>query len=78
VGGEYAKGWVHFFEQMLGAETDTSELLNEMITAVRPFGRVGLTGVYAGFVCDLSLSLSLSSLSQFSPPLNNLKEYILT
>jgi threonine dehydrogenase-like Zn-dependent dehydrogenase len=49
VGGEYAKGWVHFFEQMLGAETDTSELLNEMITAVRPFGRVGLTGVYAGF-----------------------------
>ncbi|KAI9372312.1 chaperonin 10-like protein [Aspergillus egyptiacus] len=49
VGGEYAKGWIHFFEQMLGAETDTSELLNEMITAVRPFGRVGLTGVYAGF-----------------------------
>ncbi|KAL2832556.1 chaperonin 10-like protein [Aspergillus cavernicola] len=48
-GGEYAKGWVHFFEQMIGAETDTSELLNEMITAVRPFGRVGLTGVYAGF-----------------------------
>ncbi|KAL3481455.1 chaperonin 10-like protein [Aspergillus californicus] len=48
-GGEYAKGWMHFLEQMIGAETDTSELLNEMITAVRPFGRVGLTGVYAGF-----------------------------
>lgn len=49
VGGEYAKGWVHFFEQMMGAETDSSEIVNEMITSVRPFGRVGLTGVYAGF-----------------------------
>ncbi|KAL6238230.1 hypothetical protein BDW75DRAFT_237535 [Aspergillus navahoensis] len=49
VGGEYAKGWIHFFEQMVGAETDTSEIVNEMITAVRPFGRVGLTGVYAGY-----------------------------
>ncbi|KAL4804070.1 chaperonin 10-like protein [Aspergillus unguis] len=49
VGGEYAKGWVHFFEQMVGAETDTSEIINEMITAVRPFGRVGVTGIYAGF-----------------------------
>lgn len=48
--GEYAKGWAHYFEQMLGMETDTSELLNEMITAVRPFGHVGVTGVYAGFV----------------------------
>ncbi|KAJ5229997.1 hypothetical protein N7489_010705 [Penicillium chrysogenum] len=47
--GEYAKGWAHYFEQMLGMETDTSELLNEMITAVRPFGHVGVTGVYAGF-----------------------------
>jgi hypothetical protein len=26
--GEYAKGWTHYFEQMLGMETDTSELLN--------------------------------------------------
>ena len=48
--GEYAKGWVHHFEQMVGMETDTSELLNEMITAVRPFGRVGVTGIYAGYV----------------------------
>ncbi|CRL26447.1 Alcohol dehydrogenase superfamily, zinc-containing [Penicillium camemberti] len=47
--GEYAKGWAHYFEQMLGMETDTSELLNEMITAVRPFGHVGVTGIYAGF-----------------------------
>jgi threonine dehydrogenase-like Zn-dependent dehydrogenase len=48
--GEYAKGWAHYFEMMLGMETDTSELLNEMITSVRPFGRVGVTGIYAGYV----------------------------
>ncbi|EHA28570.1 hypothetical protein CBS63078_8740 [Aspergillus niger] len=47
--GEYAKGWAHYFEMLLGMETDTSEMLNEMITAVRPFGRVGVTGVYAGY-----------------------------
>ena len=48
--GEYAKGWAHYFETLLGIETDTSEMLNEMITAVRPFGRIGITGVYAGYV----------------------------
>ncbi|KAJ5104716.1 hypothetical protein NUU61_002063 [Penicillium alfredii] len=47
--GEYAKGWAHYFEQMLAMETDSSEILNEMITAVRPFGRVGVTGIYAGY-----------------------------
>ncbi|KAJ6000879.1 hypothetical protein N7481_001288 [Penicillium waksmanii] len=51
---EYAKGWAHYFEQMLGMETDTSELLNEMITSVRPFGRVGVTGIYAGYVSNSS------------------------
>ena len=48
--GEYAKGWGHTMEIMMGAETDTSELLNEMITSVRNFGRCGVTGVYVGFV----------------------------
>ncbi|PWY86380.1 alcohol dehydrogenase [Aspergillus sclerotioniger CBS 115572] len=47
--GEYAKGWAHYFEMLLGMETDTSEMLNEMITSVRPFGRIGVTGVYAGY-----------------------------
>ena len=50
--GEYAKGWAHYFEILLGAETDTSEILNEMITAVKNFGRVGVTGVYVGYVSD--------------------------
>jgi threonine dehydrogenase-like Zn-dependent dehydrogenase len=50
VAGEYAKGWAHYFELMLGMETDTSEIVNEMITSVRNFGRCGITGVYVGYV----------------------------
>lgn len=50
VAGEYPKGWAHYFEMMLGMETDTSEIVNEMITSVRNFGRCGITGVYVGFV----------------------------
>jgi len=49
VAGEYAKGWAHYFELMLGMETDTSEIVNEMITSVRNYGRCGITGVYVGF-----------------------------
>jgi threonine dehydrogenase-like Zn-dependent dehydrogenase len=48
--GEYAKGWAHYFEMLVGAETDTSEIVNEMITSVKNFGRCGVTGVYAGYV----------------------------
>ncbi|KAJ5804994.1 hypothetical protein N7474_010881 [Penicillium riverlandense] len=47
--GEYTKGWAHYFERLLGMETDTPELINEMITSVRGFGRCGVTGVYAGY-----------------------------
>jgi threonine dehydrogenase-like Zn-dependent dehydrogenase len=49
VAGEYAKGWAHYFEMLLGAETDTSEIVNEMITSVKSYGRCGITGVYVGF-----------------------------
>jgi threonine dehydrogenase-like Zn-dependent dehydrogenase len=48
--GEYAKGWLHKMEMALGAETDTSETLNEMIEGVRNYGRCGITGVYVGYV----------------------------
>ncbi|POY71314.1 hypothetical protein BMF94_5626 [Rhodotorula taiwanensis] len=47
--GEYAKGWGHKIELAMGLETDSSEILNEMITSTINFGRVGVTGVYAGF-----------------------------
>ena len=51
--GEYAKNWAHKFEIMTGAETDTSEIINEMITSVKNYGRCGITGVYVGFVGHL-------------------------
>eukprot|EP00659_Diplonema_papillatum_P001877 gene1877-2845_t len=47
--GEYAKGWAHWLEMLVGAETDTSEILNEMIESVRNYGRCGVTGVYVGY-----------------------------
>ena len=50
VAGEYAKGWAHYFEILLGLETDTSEIVNEMITSTRNGGSCGITGVYVGFV----------------------------
>ncbi|KAF1347534.1 chaperonin 10-like protein [Delphinella strobiligena] len=49
VAGEYPKSWAHTIEMMTGLETDTSEILNEMIESVRAYGSVGITGVYAGF-----------------------------
>ena len=60
--GEYAKGWAHYFETLLGMETDTSEMLNEMITALRPFGRIGVTGIYAGYVSKFPPGLVLKDL----------------
>ncbi|KAI9710649.1 MAG: hypothetical protein M1828_002136 [Chrysothrix sp. TS-e1954] len=50
VAGEYPKGWAHAIELALGLETDTSEILNEMITSCKAFGRCGITGVYVGYV----------------------------
>jgi len=47
--GEYAKGWMHWLEMSLGAETDTSEIINEMVEGVRNYGRAGVTGVYVGY-----------------------------
>ncbi|PKS06091.1 hypothetical protein jhhlp_007925 [Lomentospora prolificans] len=47
--GEYAKGWLHWLEIAMGAETDTSEILNEMVEGVRSYGRCGVTGVYVGY-----------------------------
>jgi threonine dehydrogenase-like Zn-dependent dehydrogenase len=49
VAGEYPKGWLHTIELAAGLETDTSELLNEMIESVKNYGRVGVTGVYVGY-----------------------------
>lgn len=55
VAGEYAKGWAHSFEMLLSMETDSSEIVNEMINSVKSFGRCGITGVYAGYVRPLRM-----------------------
>lgn len=47
-GGEYAKGWAHYFELATGLENDTSELVNECITSTKKFGAVGLIADYVG------------------------------
>jgi threonine dehydrogenase-like Zn-dependent dehydrogenase len=59
--GEYAKGWAHWVEMAVGAETDTSEIINEMVESVRNYGRCGVTGVYVGYVRISRYSPSLSA-----------------
>lgn len=54
--GEYAKGWMHWLEMAVGAETDTSEILNEMVEGVRNYGRCGVTGIYVGYVSQSTIN----------------------
>ncbi|GAB7351682.1 hypothetical protein MBLNU459_g2277t1 [Dothideomycetes sp. NU459] len=49
VAGEYPKSIAHKIEMAIGLETDSSEIINEMIESVRNFGRCGVTGVYVGY-----------------------------
>lgn len=57
VAGEYPKGWLHTVELAAGLETDTSEILNEMIESVRNYGRVGITGVYVGYTNHFNIGM---------------------
>ena len=43
------QGICSLLELLLGTETNTSEIVNEMITSVRNYGRCGITGIYVGF-----------------------------
>ncbi|KAK0701570.1 hypothetical protein B0T26DRAFT_681701 [Lasiosphaeria miniovina] len=61
--GEYAKGWMHWLEMSLGAETDTSEILNEMVEDVRNYRRCGITGVYVGYVSSLDTTVRTGELN---------------
>jgi threonine dehydrogenase-like Zn-dependent dehydrogenase len=47
-GFDYPTTLKHKAEMALGMETDTADILTEMITAVRPRGRIGILGVYVG------------------------------
>lgn len=46
--GEYPKSVLNKIEFAAGLQTDTAEIVNECIKSVKNFGRVGVTGVYAG------------------------------
>jgi threonine dehydrogenase-like Zn-dependent dehydrogenase len=48
VGFEYAKTMKHKVERALGLETDTADILTEIIRSVRGFGHVAILGVYTG------------------------------
>jgi len=48
-GFEYAKTLKHKVEMAIGLETDTADILSEMIYCVRKFGIVTIIGVYSGF-----------------------------
>jgi len=48
VGFEYPMTIRHKVELALGMETDTGDILTEIITAVRPFGKVSIVGAYVG------------------------------
>ncbi len=45
----FLQSLVHKLETTLNLETDTSEILNELIYTVRKAGRIGVVGVYAGY-----------------------------
>jgi threonine dehydrogenase-like Zn-dependent dehydrogenase len=45
----YTKGIVHTVQRAIGLETDSSEILNEAIQAVRKFGTISLVADYAAF-----------------------------
>jgi threonine dehydrogenase-like Zn-dependent dehydrogenase len=48
-GFEYAKTLLHKVEMAIGLETDSPDILTEMITATRPFGTLSIIGVYVGY-----------------------------
>ncbi|EWC45656.1 hypothetical protein DRE_05217 [Drechslerella stenobrocha 248] len=53
--GEYSKSIIHKVETAIGLETDSSDILNEMILSVRPYGRIGITGLYTGYTNHLNV-----------------------
>ena len=48
-GFRYAKSAIHKIERAVGMETDTSEVLNEMIKCVKKFGTISIIADYAGY-----------------------------
>lgn len=58
--GEYPKSILNKIEFATGLQTDTAEIVNECIKSVKNFGRVGVTGVYAGKIYSKSFFVAVS------------------
>ncbi|KAF9985484.1 hypothetical protein BGZ65_010712 [Modicella reniformis] len=52
-GFRYAKGIVHKIERAVGRETDTSEVINEMVRSTKKFGTMALIADYAAYTNHL-------------------------
>lgn len=48
-GFEYTTGMLHKVERALSLETDSADILSEMIYTTRKFGNVSIIGVYSGY-----------------------------
>lgn len=48
-GFRYAKSLVHRIERAVGLETDTSEMINEMVRSTKKFGTIALIADYAAY-----------------------------
>jgi len=48
-GFDYAKSFKHKVEMAVGLETDSADILTEMIHTTRKFGQISIIGVYAGY-----------------------------
>ncbi|XP_024400198.1 uncharacterized protein [Physcomitrium patens] len=55
VGVHYVSNPLHKLEVMIGLETDSTEVINECIYAVRKGGRIGVVGAYAGYANHFNL-----------------------
>lgn len=51
----YTKGLLHTVQRAVGAETDSSEIVNEAIMSVRKFGTVSLIADYAGLTNQFNI-----------------------
>jgi len=65
-GGEYGKGWTHKLELGIGAEQDTSEMINECLYSTKKFGRAGIIGDYVGCKVPFPLPTCTSLTNTFS------------
>lgn len=61
----YTKGILHTVQRAVGLETDSSEIVNEALRAVRKFGTIALVADYAAFTNQFLIGALMVRGSQF-------------